>query len=153
MTDVEEAFDMSEDKILRLDSPALKELYNCVDELLRHELRAALGTKCEITKVRKELLSIIQLAKLARKEIFPITVTPAGVRARLRYMEKYGVAESKEKTASENSNDQHCPKCGGKVESHGAVHLCQQCGSAPFEPGTEERVGEDRGSDSNENKT
>ena len=142
---------MSEDKIQRLDSPALKELYTCVDELLRHELRAALGTKCEITKVRKELLSIIKLAKLARKEVLPVgTKTKKDGSAA---MEKYGVAESKEKTASENSNDQHCPKCGGKVESHGAVHLCQQCGSAPFELGTEERVGEDRGSDSTKDKT
>lgn len=49
--------------------------------------------------------------------------------------EKYGVDESSnqdpkkmEKAASEG-----CPKCGQKVQRHGNVILCPNCGSEPFE--------------------
>lgn len=143
---------MPENQIQRLDSPALKELYSCVDELLRHELRAALGVKYEITEVRKALMQIVKLARQARKEVLPVTIKTSGGKED-GAMEKYGVAETKEKTASENNNDQRCPVCGGKVESHGVVHLCPKCGSAPFEPGTDGGVGEDRGSDTERNKT
>lgn len=49
-------------------------------------------------------------------------------------MEKYGVDESSqvpdslEKRAAEN-----CPKCGTKLEKHGAVIKCPNCGTEPFE--------------------
>lgn len=53
----------------------------------------------------------------------------------LAMIEKYGVDESSnqdpkkmEKAASEG-----CPKCGQKVQRHGNVVLCPNCGSEPFE--------------------
>lgn len=134
----------------RLTSPSLHQLYPCVDELLRHELRAALGIKYEITETRKALLKVIKLAQQARKEVLPVVTKTSGGKGDVD-MEKYGVEESKEKIASENNK--RCPRCGGEVEAHGGVYLCQQCGSAPFESGTEGRVGTDGGSDSEKSKT
>lgn len=45
-------------------------------------------------------------------------------------MEKLGASTKSPltKTASKG-----CPECGGKVEVHGAVYRCQNCGTEPFE--------------------
>lgn len=50
-------------------------------------------------------------------------------------MEKLGVEETGpvnqeelEKTAL-----QGCPKCGGRVERHGSILTCANCGTEPFE--------------------
>lgn len=51
-------------------------------------------------------------------------------------MDKYGVDESAEtpdsleKTAKESGT---CPKCNGRIERHGQVYICPNCGSEPFE--------------------
>lgn len=52
------------------------------------------------------------------------------------HMEKYGVDEKTrlpeflEKEAGEGST---CPKCGTRVERHGRILKCPQCGTEPFE--------------------
>jgi uncharacterized Zn finger protein (UPF0148 family) len=46
-------------------------------------------------------------------------------------MDKYGVDEQgaeNEKVAAEG-----CPKCGAKVQKHGNVLACPNCGTEPFE--------------------
>jgi DNA-directed RNA polymerase subunit RPC12/RpoP len=42
--------------------------------------------------------------------------------------EQLGDQERLEKQAAEG-----CPECGGRVERHGQVLICEQCGSRPFE--------------------
>ena len=50
-------------------------------------------------------------------------------------MDKYGVKTNSDdiKTASDG-----CPLCGGKVERHGQVSVCENCGTKPFEPKKED---------------
>ena len=48
-------------------------------------------------------------------------------------MEKYAVdTTNNDKTASDTSK---CPKCGKEIDVHGAVKLCKNHGSEPFERG------------------
>jgi transposase len=49
-------------------------------------------------------------------------------------LEKYGVDESLEVPESlEKKAAKNCPKCGSKLEKHGAIVKCPECGTAPFE--------------------
>jgi len=49
-------------------------------------------------------------------------------------MNKYGVEEEeKPKKGKTASADDGCPSCGGKVEQHGKVKICENEGSEPFE--------------------
>jgi len=48
-------------------------------------------------------------------------------------MEKYGVDESVDQHKLEKQATQGCPKCGRAPVRHGAVLICPQCGSEPFE--------------------
>lgn len=48
-------------------------------------------------------------------------------------VEKYGVDESG--SEQEKKASQGCPKCGAKVEKHGNVLACPNCGTEPFEGG------------------
>jgi tRNA(Ile2) C34 agmatinyltransferase TiaS len=51
-------------------------------------------------------------------------------------MEKYAVVET-EGTVSQETLEkqamQGCPKCGGRVERHGRILSCANCGTEPFE--------------------
>lgn len=54
-------------------------------------------------------------------------------------MEKYGVDETKNQENLEKLAAGGCPKCGAKLQRHGQVLLCPNCGSQPFEePETKE---------------
>lgn len=50
-------------------------------------------------------------------------------------MDKYAVDESLPVNQEELEKKamQGCPKCGGRVEKHGAVLSCANCGTEPFE--------------------
>lgn len=50
-------------------------------------------------------------------------------------IEKYGVDESTEQDSKkmEKAAAEGCPRCGRKVQLHGNVLLCPNCGSEPFE--------------------
>lgn len=48
-------------------------------------------------------------------------------------MEKYGVDESTDQEKLEKQASEGCPKCGGKIERHGNVLTCRNCGTEPFE--------------------
>jgi ribosomal protein S27AE len=50
-------------------------------------------------------------------------------------MEKYGVDETLPVSGEELEKKamQGCPKCGGRVERHGATLSCVKCGTEPFE--------------------
>ena len=52
-------------------------------------------------------------------------------------MEKYGVDETKGLTSEEQEKRaaKGCPRCGKELIKHGAVVLCPDCGSEPFEKG------------------
>jgi ribosomal protein S27AE len=50
-------------------------------------------------------------------------------------MEKYGVDETIDQEKLEKSASEGCPKCGGKVTRHGAILICKNCGTEPFEQG------------------
>ena len=55
---------------------------------------------------------------------------PGGV-AKVVTMEKYGVDETG--TEQEKKAQAGCPNCGSKVEKHGNVLVCPNCGTSPFE--------------------
>ncbi len=51
-------------------------------------------------------------------------------------MDKYAVQETEvgmNQETLEKKASQGCPKCGGKVERHGSVLACANCGTEPFE--------------------
>lgn len=48
-------------------------------------------------------------------------------------MEKYGVDEQVDQEKLEKQAAEGCPKCGGKVERHGDILACVNCGTEPFE--------------------
>jgi len=48
-------------------------------------------------------------------------------------MEKFGVDEQQNQENLEKIAGEGCPKCGAKLERHGQVLLCPNCGSQPFE--------------------
>jgi DNA-directed RNA polymerase subunit RPC12/RpoP len=54
-------------------------------------------------------------------------------------LEKFGVDESVNQEELEKKAAEGCPECGAKVERHGNVILCPNCGSAPFEKKEEEK--------------
>ena len=59
-------------------------------------------------------------------------------------MEKYGVVEE-EKESKEASDKTACPKCNSKkIEKHGNVKICPECGTEPFES---KDTGDDRKED------
>jgi hypothetical protein len=47
-------------------------------------------------------------------------------------MDKYGVDESKNDKMKKFASG-GCPKCGAKIERHGDVLMCPNCGTEPFE--------------------
>jgi ribosomal protein S27AE len=47
-------------------------------------------------------------------------------------MEKYGVTEP-ERTEKIATPTNACPICGSKLEKHGELLKCPQCGTKPFE--------------------
>jgi ribosomal protein S27AE len=49
-------------------------------------------------------------------------------------MDKFGVQEGANQEELEKKAMQGCPKCGGRVERHGATLTCGSCGTEPFEP-------------------
>jgi len=49
-----------------------------------------------------------------------------------RTMEKYGVNETIDQDLEKRAA-QGCPKCGTKPSRHGAVLVCRNCGTEPFE--------------------
>lgn len=50
-------------------------------------------------------------------------------------MEKFGVDERSGKSQEQLEKEaaQGCPMCGGKIETHGAIRMCANCGTQPFE--------------------
>lgn len=49
-------------------------------------------------------------------------------------MDKFGVNEGVDQAQLEKTAAQGCPKCGsGKVQVHGTILMCPNCGSEPFE--------------------
>ena len=48
-------------------------------------------------------------------------------------MTKYGVDENQNDEQMEKRAADKCPACGGKVQRHGNVLMCEHCGTAPFE--------------------
>ncbi len=48
-------------------------------------------------------------------------------------MEKLGVEEQKDTDKLEKAASEGCPRCGRKIERHGEVWMCPQCGTEPFE--------------------
>ncbi len=48
-------------------------------------------------------------------------------------MDKFGVDEQADEQSLEKQAGQECPRCGRKVERHGKVLVCPNCGSEPFE--------------------
>lgn len=48
-------------------------------------------------------------------------------------MEKYGVDENVDGEKLEKQASEGCPGCGAKVQRHGNVLVCPNCGTAPFE--------------------
>ena len=58
---------------------------------------------------------------------------------RRNILEKFGVDESVNQEELEKKAAEGCPECGAKVERHGNVILCPNCGSAPFEKKEEEK--------------
>lgn len=48
-------------------------------------------------------------------------------------MEKYGVDENVDQQQLEKQSAQGCPKCGRTPTRHGALLMCPNCGSEPFE--------------------
>lgn len=52
-------------------------------------------------------------------------------------MEKFGVDENVNQQGLEKAAAEGCPKCGSKVEKHGSVIVCPNCGTEPFEQGND----------------
>lgn len=50
-------------------------------------------------------------------------------------MDKLGVQEDVDQESLEKQASEGCPNCGGKVEKHGSVLTCKNCGTAPWEKG------------------
>jgi len=51
-------------------------------------------------------------------------------------MDKFGVDEGVDQEALEKKAAQGCPKCGSdKVERHGSILICPNCGAEPWENG------------------
>jgi len=48
-------------------------------------------------------------------------------------MDKYGVDESVDQERLEKASAAGCPRCGAKVELHGDLLVCPNCGTEPFE--------------------
>lgn len=49
-------------------------------------------------------------------------------------MDKFGVNEGVDQAQLEKTAAQGCPQCGSdKVQVHGAVLMCPNCGSQPWE--------------------
>lgn len=91
-------------------------------ETTKSDISSRLNAKVHFTKrayfVRRLKETHVRQSR-SKGEVFP--------------MEKLGVDESSNQEKLEKIASEGCPKCGGKVEQHGSVASCVNCGTEPFE--------------------
>jgi hypothetical protein len=74
-------------------------------------------------------------ARCHRAEDFPddpVRIVEATIKKETE-MEKYAVEEGVNQEELEKQAMHGCPKCGGRVDRHGKVLTCANCGTEPFE--------------------
>jgi len=123
------------DKVQRLSSTRLSQLYALVDQVRGDEIMAAnKGSKAAFTRLRVNLAQVAALCKQVRKEILVMRdgEKVAAKEEVAEEMEKYGV-DTEEASSKVASDIKVCPKCGAEVERHGSVGKCANCGTEPFE--------------------
>lgn len=100
---------------------------------------------CSKTKNRKEVFLVrhkhcVYFSQAPMfKDLIRAAFGPGGALVTEEGMQKYGVDEeaTRDETADKTAATRYdCPQCGGKLEKHGNVSLCETCGSKPFEAQT-----------------